>query len=336
MPKPKGKASSLPSIGDAFKSLGNAIVASSNKTNNEIKQTFTSDKAMAGYKTATNIAIGVASLTPVGKAMAMGAIAISDKVTGGKATAYLGAQNSTLDMLPGGYLAQAVVGAADPSAAAKMNSIVPDPKKMLITDATTIGKAAVTHPSSVGSVAKSVGSSNVSSLHNNTLAAASLMPSTSSSINKSSAKPSIGQSFQTQPPSTLHAVTAMPTQPKKPMFGAPSIPSQFTTRSTLPSAASIPNVPAPTPDTSTLTPKDSIPVASVLPVEIEKPSIMSAIATPSPSPPPPPRSPTLSAPSTITSVSPMIIAPTTANSSMSMMLPVVGGAVVLLFLLMKH
>ena len=40
-------------LGDLFKKAGSTL-----------EDTFTSDKAMAGYKTATNIAIGVASLTP--------------------------------------------------------------------------------------------------------------------------------------------------------------------------------------------------------------------------------------------------------------------------------
>ena len=84
-------------VGNFFKGVGNSIVSSANKTGDSIKTTFTSPEAMKGYKTATNIAIGVASITPVGKALAQGAIAIADKATGGKATGYLGPQNSTVN-----------------------------------------------------------------------------------------------------------------------------------------------------------------------------------------------------------------------------------------------
>ena len=102
-------------VGNFFKGVGSAITTSANKTGDSIKQTFTSPEAMKGYKTATNIAIGVASITPVGKALAQGAIAIADKATGGKATDYLGPQNSTVNGVPGGYLAQAIMKEVDPN-----------------------------------------------------------------------------------------------------------------------------------------------------------------------------------------------------------------------------
>ena len=64
-------------VGNFFKGVGNSIVSSSKKTNEAIKTTFTSPEAMKGYKIATNVAIGIVSLTPVGKLAVKGAIAIS-------------------------------------------------------------------------------------------------------------------------------------------------------------------------------------------------------------------------------------------------------------------
>ena len=147
-------------IGDLFKKAGSTI-----------KDTFTSDKAMAGYKTATNIAIGVASLTPVGKGLAQAAIAISDKATGGKATAYLGPQNSTLNMAPGGYLVQSILKETDHHAQETLNKY--DPKKAVMNDAKTIGKTAVTHPSSTLSVASSVTHKSITGAKQSLLAPAS-------------------------------------------------------------------------------------------------------------------------------------------------------------------
>ena len=147
-------------VGNFFKGVGNSIVSSANKTGDSIKTTFTSPEAMKGYKTATNIAIGVASITPVGKALAQGAIAIADKATGGKATDYLGPQNSTVNGVPGGYLAQAIMKEVDPNAQATLNRY--DPKKSVMNGAKTVGKTAVTHPTSTLSVAHSVTSKSVS------------------------------------------------------------------------------------------------------------------------------------------------------------------------------
>ena len=315
----KGKAPAKPAsdpIGSAFKSLGNAITASTNKTNNEIKQTFTSDKAMAGYKTATNIAIGVASLTPIGKAAATAAILIADKATGGKATDYLGASNSTLNMVPGGALAQAILKTADPNAQNTLNQY--DPKKAVMKDAVAIGKTAVTNPSQIVNTTKSVAASNIQSVKNTpavstlTKPVAALTPTPK--IVPNIAKPSLFNAM-TQPPinSSLLPKQSFP-PPKKPI----SLP------------------PPPPPSTLTIVPPiDADKPTITMPVEEVKPTLF----TPPPAPAIVADTPPASTLSNNVVLQEALAPPPPppVPSSSSSMLPMIGlAAVAAIFLLMKR
>ena len=324
--KPSSSHASNP-VGDFFKGLGNAVVASSNKTNEAIKTTFTSPEAMKGYKIATNVAIGVVSLTPVGKLAVKGAIEISDKVTGGKATDYLGAQNSTIGMLPGGVLAQAIMGSVDPNAQAKLNQY--DPKKAIMNDVKTVAKTTVTHPASTLSVASSVTHKSVQG-----------------------AKQSLFSPPATH--STVHQV--MPVANKPSIFGTPSLPMHtpvFKPESTLHLPVPIKS-PAFTPLPSTLAPigMSGIPVLPALPPlapmvvappTTSVPSTLSAtstlteISTPTPLASTPVTSSSIKTPSTLSPVmtAPVMTVPAESSSS-SMMLPLAGGLLLALFFIMKR
>ena len=280
-------------VSNFFKGVGNSITTSANKTGDSIKTTFTSPEAMKGYKTATNIAIGVASITPVGKALAQGAIAIADKATGGKATGYLGPQNSTVNGVPGGYLAQAIMKEVDPNAQATLNRY--DPKKSVMNGAKTVGKTAVTHPSSTLSVAHSVTSKSVSG-----------------------AKQSLFS-------------PATPAHKKQTVFGTPSV---------------MPNIKPPAHSVSTLhsphTPAlahkpmgmgRNAPMALHKPIEPshDEPIVKASIA------PIAPKS-TIQLPDTIAPVSAPTVSPVVSSSSdvsSSMMLPIAGGVILVLFLMMR-
>jgi len=97
---------------------------------------------MKALQTATGIIAGVVALTPVGKALLMVSTTIADKATHGKATAYLNnghATNGTLSMLPGGFLAQTIANdASGGKSGDALAKYVPDPKKMVIHEASTL------------------------------------------------------------------------------------------------------------------------------------------------------------------------------------------------------
>ena len=301
-------------VGNFFKGVGNSIVSSSKKTNEAIKTTFTSPEAMKGYKIATNVAIGIVSLTPVGKLAVKGAIAISDKVTGGKATGYLGAQNSTIGMLPGGVLAQAIMGSVDPNAQAKLNQY--DPKKSVMNNVKTVAKTAVTHPTSTLSVAHAVTSKSVSG-----------------------AKQSLFS------PAPVHSSMSVPTPKKQTIFGTLSVMPNIK-----PSAHSVSTLHSPhTPDvvhkpiapvvlhkpieSSHDEPIVKAPVSTIqLPVTVGPVSVP-AVSSPATSSPIAPVS-TIQLPATIAPISVPVVS-SSSDVSSSMMLPAIGGALLVLFFIMK-
>ena len=119
---------------------------------------------------AVKILAGVVALTPIGKGLLIATTKIADAVTHSNAAdQYLGLDkdNSTLSMLPGGLLAQQVLQVADPSLANKINSTIPDPKKMAINDAKTLAMTAATNPSQLKTVAKQVAYDNGNKLNGN-------------------------------------------------------------------------------------------------------------------------------------------------------------------------
>jgi hypothetical protein len=119
---------------------------------------------------AVKILAGVVALTPIGKGLLIATTKLSDAITHNNAAdQYLGLDkdNSTLSMLPGGLLAQQVLQVADPSLANKINSTIPDPKKMAINDAKTLAMTAATNPSQLKTVAKQVAYDNGNKLNGN-------------------------------------------------------------------------------------------------------------------------------------------------------------------------
>jgi hypothetical protein len=143
--------------------LKNSIKASVQKTTTVIKKEVTKPTVLQGLQKATQITAGIVSLTPAGKALVMATTVIANKATNSNAaSSYLGTDknNSTLSMLPGGMLAQQILKVADPSLSDKLNSTLPDPKKMVIGDAKRLTTAAIKNPSSLSSVAHAVASDN--------------------------------------------------------------------------------------------------------------------------------------------------------------------------------
>ena len=110
--------------GDVISMLGNAIKKSNEKIDSGVKNIVNTVKVEVakpefkdGLQKAVKVAVGVASLTPVGKRLVMASVAIADKVTGNNsASSYVGTDknNSTLSMVPGGLLFQQVLEVADP------------------------------------------------------------------------------------------------------------------------------------------------------------------------------------------------------------------------------
>ena len=188
-------------IGDAFKNLGNQIKSSVQHTNAAVASSVQHTNAavaasvqhtnasvaksnatilqvlstpppkpkvdMAALQKATQIIVGIAELTPIGRELAKAAILIADKTDHGTASAYLGMgnTNSTFDMVPGGFLAQTIANdATNGKSGQALTTLVPDPKKMAMEDLKTVAKAAVTNPKSTLFVAKEVGKQNIAAL----------------------------------------------------------------------------------------------------------------------------------------------------------------------------
>ena len=103
------------------------------------KSAVQQQKTEAGGKAVVKVLVGIANLTPLGKVITKAAITIADKTDHGSATKYLGKTNSTVDMLPGGNLAQAIASSAthgkSDSALAKF-----DPKRQVVSKAQSTAK----------------------------------------------------------------------------------------------------------------------------------------------------------------------------------------------------
>ena len=99
------------------------------------------------------VLVGVANLTPLGKVITKAAITIADKTDHGAATAYLGKSNSTLDMVPGGNLAQAVASVATNGKSTSVLSKF-DPKAVVVNQAKTEAKTTIAKVASTSTVSK--------------------------------------------------------------------------------------------------------------------------------------------------------------------------------------
>ena len=115
------------------------------------KPALTSKQAVSNQKTEqaghsiVKMLVGMlANLTPIGRALTTASIKIADKVDHGSASKYLGPSNKTLDMVPGGSLAQAIASTATHG---KSDSVLSkfDPKSTLMSKVKTEAKKSTLH-----------------------------------------------------------------------------------------------------------------------------------------------------------------------------------------------
>ena len=199
-------------IGNAFKTLGHQIENSNNKIKNDlvnvghtiekgtlgvvhkietgskgaintVKTEVQKPSFQQGLQKAVQITAGVVALTPIGKSLLKVAVLSGDAGSHGGASAYLGLgnTNSTLDMVPGGLLSQQIANVAtNGKSGQQLNSTLPDPKRMAMGDAKTLGHTAINNPSQLGNTTHSL-------INNNK----TMISSTSSfqNINKTIVKP---------------------------------------------------------------------------------------------------------------------------------------------------
>ncbi len=265
--------------------LSSAANHAASAVNNEVHK----PEFMAGLQATTRIGLGVAELgigfVPGGSA-ANRAINLSlsagNSGSGGKVNAWtgLGDTNSTLNMVPGGLLAQNIAGVAtNGKSNAEMNRFVPDPKRLVI--------GAVTHPSSTLAGAKTVTQQTV---HTSKVSLTSVFQSAATSA----------------PASTLHAIVNKTPLPRPSMIAhylPPSSMPALQRPNTITSAiARLPAPSMPTDNFSTLTKTEDKPVVTIQPVEV-KPSIVESLVTAyvEDTPPPPPTSTLTANPRTISS-----------------------------------
>ena len=268
----------------------NTAVANSNNT---IRNEFKKPEVIKGLQSATKIGLGVFEAgmgflpggSLVNKAINT-SLGASNGASHGQVNAWTGVSetNSTLNMLPGGLLSQNIAGVAtNGKSNQEMNRFVPDPKKMLINDAKTIGKAVVTNPSSTLSVAKTVGQQNVQTVKQplTSVLRAIAIPTPASTIAKVTPplfKPSL--MAQILPPSALPSLQPLNTISK----GISSLPGPR-----IPTFSSLP-----VPHTTLMKTVDK-PVVAIQPVEVKPSIIESLVAVSVEATPPLPPTSTLTA-----------------------------------------
>jgi hypothetical protein len=134
---------------NSFNKIGDDIKKSNAKINNDIQKSNNSignkfrdipkpKIDMKALQEATGIIAGIVSITPIGKLLVTASVAIADKETHGKATAYLNNGhnvNSTLSMVPGGMLFQQIANdASNGKSGDTLGKYISDPKKMIISE----------------------------------------------------------------------------------------------------------------------------------------------------------------------------------------------------------
>ena len=125
---------------------------------------------MDALQKATGIIAGLVALSPIGRLVELGVVSIADAASHGEASKFINnghAVNTTLNLLPGGMLAQQVANdSSNGLVGSTLQKFVPDPKKMVIHDVMKIGETIVLHPSQTVNVGKDLGNSNYHDLHN--------------------------------------------------------------------------------------------------------------------------------------------------------------------------
>ena len=124
---------------------------------------------MDALQKATGIIAGLVALSPIGRLVELGVVSIADAASHGEASKFINnghAVNTTLNLLPGGMLAQQVANdSSNGLVGSTLQKFVPDPKKMVIHDVMKIGETIVLHPSQTVNVGKNLGNSNYHDLH---------------------------------------------------------------------------------------------------------------------------------------------------------------------------
>ena len=118
---------------------------------------------------ATGIIAGLVALSPIGRLAELAVFTVADTASHGKASEFINnghTVNTTLNLLPGGMLAQQVANdLTNGLVGSTLQKFVPDPKKMVIHDVVKIGETIVLHPSQTLNVGKDLGNSNYHELH---------------------------------------------------------------------------------------------------------------------------------------------------------------------------
>ena len=296
-PLPPIKPVSIQDIGNSF-----------NKSNSTISQAFTEkpniDMKLL-QKTSGYIISTISVYPPVAVALVVSTL-IADKITGGKATEYLNdgkSNNSTLNMLPAGRLIQRTINdSTDGKSGDILTKYLPDPIKVSATNAPTLVTTLIKDPNNTGVVFGNIIKNNYNPL----------------------------PVLQTIPPKnnqpTIHPLPVLQTIPPKNNQQIPTPP--------------INNIDIVNKMSTTLTKSTTLSVAE------SKPSLLPTFTSP---PPPPvstlssnkisplPQVSTLSSNkiSPLPQVSTLNTTPITKKSSSFPMLPLVAGALVIVFLMRR-
>ena len=100
-------------IESGSKNVVKKVEVGSKQAINTVKTEVQKPEFIHGVQSATKILTGVISMTPIGKGLVK-AISLSTGAAGkgGDAAQWMGSTNSTLDMVPGGMLAQSIASVA--------------------------------------------------------------------------------------------------------------------------------------------------------------------------------------------------------------------------------
>ena len=154
----------------------NSVVKSTlNNVGSTIKAEVKKTELITGLQSATKIGLGVVelglSVVPGGAAANKAinlSLAAGNGKSGGQVNAWtgIGDTNSTLNMVPGGLLAQNIASVATKGQSnSTLSKFVPDPKRMIMNGGKSVGTTLLTHPSQTVNTIKSVATSNVATLN---------------------------------------------------------------------------------------------------------------------------------------------------------------------------
>jgi hypothetical protein len=238
---------------------------------------------MAALKMATGLIVGVLETIPLTKPFVMAGMAIADTASKGKASEFINngnKVNGTFSMLPGGLLVQQIANdASHGKSGDTLNKYVPDPKKMIVGDATAIAKTLATDPKNTLNTV----TSNVNTIKNNELVKVVAKP-TIMEIGKviSLPKPhvvsipSLVKKVSEPVKPTIMEIAKVISLPKSHLVSIPPV-VQAISSTLAPVKPAV--VLAPIPIKSTLAPVAATIPPSVIPVPVPVPTIASVVPT---------------------------------------------------------